>query len=544
MEDDTMSSGRNYEKNGLDISSTDNEGIERRDLLLGGGALLAASVVAGGAMITSEPASAQIATIATAPKMKMTTDIPADITTPNSVETRLGTLKFTDGFPDDKTTQVLYDNLDFMRGVQAFLVGLSGASVQGFLPAAKKFGGVDGNVMIFEQLMDSKALWLTPNNSSVYFFTWLDTTKGPIVMETPPNVLGIFDDHWFRWVGDYGNAGPDKGQGGKFLILPPDYKGDVPGGYFVMRPRTYGVWAPGRGMLVDGDPKPAVESLKKLLKIYPLAQAANPPVTKFTNMSGIPHNTIHSNDFGFYEEIHAVLQMEPNEALDSETLGIFASIGLEKGKPFAPDARMKKILTEAAAVGNATARTLSFRSRTAAAYIYPGGSWWIPSNSGYEFESQPGVADLDSRIGMFYWATGVTPAMFAKMIGRGSQYAGAFTDGSRQGLDGSKAYKVRLPPKIPMKDNWSFTVYDNQTRSCLQTDQQFPSVNSFDKGVVTNPDGTTDVWFGPTLPKGAPEANWVQTIPGKGWNVLFRLYGPTEAWFDQTWRVGEIELVK
>jgi hypothetical protein len=536
-----MSNGSNDRKSVLNNPSTDNEGIERRDLLLGGSALLAASVVAGGAMITSAPANAQIAT---APKMKMTTDIPADITTPNSVETRLGTLKFTDGFPDDKTTQVLYDNLDFMRGVQAFLVGLSGASVQGFLPAAKKFGGVDGNVMIFEQLMDSKALWLTPNNSSVYFFTWLDTTKGPIVMETPPNVLGIFDDHWFRWVGDYGNAGPDKGQGGKFLILPPDYKGEVPGGYFVMRPRTYGVWAPGRGMLVDGDPKPAVESIKKLLKIYPLAQAANPPVTKFTNMSGIPHNTIHSNDFGFYEEIHAILQMEPNEALDSETLGIFAAIGLEKGKPFAPDARMKKILTEAAAVGNATARTLSFRSRTAAAYIYPGGSWWIPSNSGYEFELQPGVADLDSRIGMFYWATGVTPAMFAKMIGRGSQYAGAFTDGSRQGLDGSKAYKVRLPPKIPMKDNWSFTVYDNQTRSCLQTDQQFPSVNSFDKGVVTNPDGTTDVWFGPTLPKGAPEANWVQTIPGKGWNVLFRLYGPTEAWFDQTWRVGEIELVK
>ncbi len=479
----------------------------------------------------------------TPPKMKMTTAIPAEITTPDSVETRLGTLKFFDGFPDDATTQLVYDNLDFMRGVEAFLRGVPGASVQAFLPAAKQYGGTDGNVMIFEDLMDSKALWLTPNNSSVYFYTWIDTTKGPIVMETPPNVLGIFDDHWFRWVGDYGNAGPDKGQGGKFLILPPGYKGAVPAGYFVVRPRTYGVWAPGRGMLVNGDPKPAVASIKKLLKIYPLAQAGNPPVTKFTNMSGVPHNTIHANNFHFYEELHEVLEMEPNESLDPESLGLFAAIGLEKGKPFAPDARMKKILTEAVAVGNATARALTFRNRNAVTYLYPGSSWWIPSNSTFEFLLEPGVADWDNRTAMHYWATGITPAMFSKMIGRGSQYAAAFEDSKKRGFDGAKTYKVHLPANIPMKDNWSFTLYDNQTRSCLQTDQRFPSVNSFDPGLVTNADGSIDVWFSPTLPKGVAETNWAQTVPGKGWNVLFRLYGPLEPWFEKTWRVGEIELV-
>jgi hypothetical protein len=494
----------------------------------------------------SAPSAAPPSQAPAVPKMKMTTDIPEEITTPDSVDTRIGTLKFFDGFPDDKTTQLVYDNLDFQRGVQAFLRGIPGASIQAFLPAAKKFGGVDGNVMIFEDLMDSKALWLTPNNSSVYFYTWLDTTNGPIVMETPPNVLGVVDDHWFRWVGDFGNAGPDKGLGGKFLFLPPGYKGEVPKGYFVMRPATYGVWAPGRGMLVNGDPKPAVENIKKFLKIYPLAQSANPPVTKFTNMSGVPHNTIHANNFHFYEEIDEVLQMEPNEALDPETLGLFASIGLQKGKPFAPDDRMKKILTESAAVGNATARTLTFRSRDQGTYIYPGSSWWIPVGygSGYEFLLVPGIFDLDRRTAMHYWATGVTPAMFAKMVGKGSQYAAAFTDSSHRGLDGSKTYKVHLPPNIPAKDNWSFTLYDNQTRSNLQTDQRFPSVNSFDKGLVTNPDGSTDVWFGPKLPPGAPEANWAQTIPGKGWNMLFRLYGPLEPWFNKTWRVGEVELVQ
>jgi hypothetical protein len=521
--------------NDADLAQNEPENIQRRNLVLGGSSLLVAS-----ALISRQELSAAPAHIA---PMKMTTEIPADIITPDTVVTRLGTLNFTDGFPDDKTAQLVYDNLDFMRGVESFLLGVPGASIQGFVPPLKKFGGVNGNVLIFEELMDSKALWLTPNNSSVYFITWIDTTNGPVVMETPPNVLGILDDHWFRWIGDYGNAGPDKGKGGKFLILPPGYKGAVPDGYFVMRSRTYGVWAPGRGMLVNGDPKPAVQSIRKLLKIYPLAHAANPPVTKFTNMSGVPHSTIHANNFHFFEEIHDILEMEPNEALDPVTLGIFASIGLEKGKPFAPDARLKKILIDAAAVGNATARTLTFRNRNPATYLYPGSSWWIPSNSGFEFLLQPGVRDLNTASSFYYWATGVTPAMFAQMVGRGSQYAAAFVDSARKALDGGKSYKVRLPPNIPMKDNWSFTVYDNQTRSCLQTDQRFPSVNSFDKGVTTNADGSTEVWFGPKLPQGAAEANWVQTIPGKGWNMLFRLYGPLEPWFNKTWRVGEVELI-
>jgi hypothetical protein len=156
-----------------------------------------------------------------------------------------------------------------------------------------------------------------------------------------------------------------------------------------------------------------------------------------------------------------------------------------------------------------------------------------------QFMAQPGVRNLDARVMMHYYATGITPAMVVKMVGRGSQYAQATTDSNGRPLDGSKTYKIHLPPNIPMKDFWSFTVYDNQTRSMLQTDQQFPSVNSTDKGVVTNADGSTDVWFGPTVPQGATKANWVQTVPGKGWNVLFRLYGPLEPWFDKTWRLGE-----
>jgi hypothetical protein len=479
------------------------------------------------------------------PKLKMTTDIPPEITTPSTVETRIGTLKLIDGFPDDATTQKVYDNLDFQRGVQAFLTAMPGAALTAFRPAFRKFGAVDGNVLIFEQLMDSKALWLTANTTVVYYASWIDLKNGPIVLESPSNTLGILDDHWFHYVADFGNAGPDKGKGGKYLLLPPGYKGDVPSGYFVLRPATYGIWLAGRGFLVNGDPKPAVTNIEKNLRIYPLAKAANPPASKFINVSGIPHNTVHANDFHFYEEVNEIVQEEPSEALDPETLGLLASIGIEKGKPFAPDARMKKILVDAAAVGNVTARALSFRPRMKEAYYYPNSAWFtnMPGGS-YEFLSEPGVRNLDARVLMHYYATGITPAMVRKMVGVGSQYAAATTDSQGKPLDGSKTYKLHLPPNIPMKDFWSFTLYDNQTRSMLQTDQQFPSVNSTDKGVVTNPDGSVDVWFGPTLPNGVNKANWVQTIPGKGWNVLFRLYGPLEPWFNKTWRPGEFVVVK
>ena len=489
--------------------------------------------------------SAVGANAADLPKMKMTTDIPASITTPDSVETRIGTLGFFDGFPDDATTRTVYDNLDFMRGVQAFLNAVPGASAEA-IRTGWASQGADNNqtLLIMENLMDSKSLFLTPNTESIYSMAWLDTSEGPLVIETPPNVLGIIDDHWFRYVGDFGNAGPDKGKGGKYLLLSPGYEGEVPEGYFVLRSPTYGNLMFFRGFMDNGSTETAVANSKKYFKVYSLSDAKNPPPMKFINVSGKEFNTIHANDFHFYEEIDAIVQYEPNEALNPETLGLLASIGIEKGKKFAPDARMKKILTEAVAVGNATARALTFRPRIDGVYYFPDRKWFTSFPGGsYEFLTQPGVRNLDARVLFHYYATGITPAMALKMVGIGSQYAAATTDSEGKPLDGSKTYKIHLPPNIPARNFWSFVVYDNQTRSMLQTDQQFPSISSLKKGVVINADSSVDVWFGPTAPKGH-EANWVQTVPGKGWNSLLRLYGPEQAWFDKTWKPGDFEEVK
>jgi hypothetical protein len=480
----------------------------------------------------------------TAPTMKMTTPIPPSITTPDSVETPFGTLKFRDGFPDDATTQKVYDNLDYLRGVEAFLNAMPGASAEAIrLGFASQ--GADNNqtVLIMQNLMDSKSQFLTPNTESIYNLMWLDTKDGPVVMETPPDVLGVVDDHWFQYVGDFGRVGPDRNKGGKFLVLPPGYTGEVPEGYIVLRSGTYGHIVFWRGFLDRSGTRNAVENTKKYFKVYPLADAANPPKMKFIDVSGKTFNTVHSNDFHYYEEVNSVVQYEPNEAYSPEILGQLASIGIEKGKPFAPDERMKKILTEAAAVGNATARTIAFRSRQDGTYLYPNSAWFTCFIGGnYQFLSQPGVRDLDARTHFIYYATGVTPAMALKKVGLGSQYAAAATDSQGKPLDGSKTYKIHLPPHIPAKDFWSFVVYDNQTRSMLQTDQQFPSAGSLNKNLVINSDTSVDVWFGPTAPKGH-EANWVQTVPGKGWNVLLRLYGPLDSWFDKTWKPGEFVAV-
>ncbi len=292
-------------------------------------------------------------------------------------------------------------------------------------------------------------------------------------------------------------------------------------------------------MPMEGGLEAAIKRLHENTRIYPLSEAANPRPNTFVNVSNRAFSTVAPADYRFWELLNEIVQNEPVESSDPVTLGFFASIGIEKGKPFAPDERMQKILREAAAVGDATARTITFRSRIPEAFYYPNSTWrqWL---GGYRFESQPGVSYLDASAFFYFYATGVTPAMEAKMVGQGSQYAVGIVDANGKALDGGKGYRLRVKPEVPVKDFWSAIVYDNQTRSMLQTDQDFPQVSSLDEGLVVNDDGSVDVYFGPTAPAGM-ENNWIQTIPGKGWNMLFRLYGPLEPWFDKTWRLSEIE---
>jgi len=479
------------------------------------------------------------------PKLKMTTDIPASITAADKMDTSIGTLNYFDGVPTGETVEKVYDYLDRSRAVNVFLNSIPALSMYTLREGQANVGCAASNqICIWDTLMDSTTTLLTGNTSTMYAVGFLDLEKdGPMVIDLPPRMLGILDDMAFHYMTDLGVAGPDKGKGGKFLVLPPGYKGDVPDGYFVVPSKTNGVWIFMRGYL-DKGLKAASENIRNNLKVYPLARASNPDKMEFINVSGKEMETVLPNNYSFFEKLHALIQTEPADYLGPEAKGMMAAIGIEKGKPFNPDARMKKILTDAAAIGNAAARAISYFPRDPGNLLYGEDSAWVMAyaNKDTTFTTN-GAYRLDPRILFHFGYICVSPAMAVTVAGKGSDYGLAMLDSNKQVLDGSKTYKLHLPPNPPVKDFWAVTMYDTQTRSQLQTDQQFPTLGSQDKGIKKNADGSYDIYFAPEAPKGQ-ENNWLQTIPGKSWWIGLRMYGPEQAWIDQTWRPGEIELVE
>ena len=295
--------------------------------------------------------------MASAQTFKMTTPFAPGVAVPDKLESSIGTLNLNYGYPTAETVEKIYDNLDRSRALQAYLLAIPIVNQAGMRDSIRKFGPDNQTDVIWEDLVDPRTVELTANDNTIYNFIWVDTSKGPLVAEIPPKVLGLVNDFWYKWVADVGITGADQGAGGKYLLLPPGYKGEIPPGYHVVRPSTFGNWLVFRAFLVDGSTKPGVESVKKNLRIYRLADAANPPPMKFVNASGVPANFVAPGDYSFWGLLNQVIQEEPPEGSDPTTLGLFASIGIVKGQPFNPDERMKKILTDAANIGAVTART-------------------------------------------------------------------------------------------------------------------------------------------------------------------------------------------
>ena len=502
---------------------------------------------------------------------KFKTDVPTKILTPNHVDSRIGDLEFYDGIPTDATLEKVYDNLDFMRGVDVFLNFIPATSIEGMRLGMVELGLDNYNkVVVMNNLMDAKSLFLTGNASTVYASAILDLERdGPTVVEVPAGAgPATINDAFFRFVVDMGAPGPDAQKGGMYIILPPDYKGDLKptlngmqyrgkdmradvmvGGVtkkvWIAQSTSYTNWLILRGFLVDGKPDKAAKMWKEDLKIYPLKAATAPLKMEIINGSGKVFNTIHANNYNFYEELWSVLQKEPISFLDPELRGQAAAIGIVKGKPFEPCERLKRTLEEAIKVGNATARSIGFAPRDPNAYIYEGKQWYT-GFIGKDYQWLDGDGNqgrnMDARTLFFYTATVNTPAMALEIPGVGSNYAFSGKDSQGRILYGEKNYKLHMPANVPAKDFWSVVVYDPQTRSMLQTDQDYPNKNSQKDKFITNEDGSVDLYYGPRAPEGK-EANWTQTVPGKAWFVLYRTYGPLEPWFEKTWQLNDFELI-
>jgi hypothetical protein len=514
--------------------------------------------------------------------MTVSGDTLRSISIPDHVESRVGTLEFADGVPSRETVETVYDHLDFVHGLNVYLDAFAGASTYALRKGFEDAGVEDNTILIFSELMGAESVFLTANADTVYFLGIVDLTSGPMVAETPPQALGVIDDMWWGWIIDFGLPGPDRGEGGRFLLVPPGYDGPLPdSGYHVGHSRTSRALLLGRSFLTDDDPAPTVKTIKDTLKLYPYAQGnagtsvatllegdvqptppAKVPETVFVEGSGMAFNTVPPSDFGFFELMNELVQEEPAGSTDAELLGQLAAIGIVKGKPFDPDERLRRTLEDAAAVGSATSRALFFDPRASEEFTYYDGSAWFNMLwvGGYTFETPPplvtkegikplpatGVRKLHSRTSFLYAATGITPAMCMRLTGIGSQYLMSVKDADGNPLDGGKTYRVTLPPDIPAARFWSLTAYDNETRSMLQTPQRFPRAGSQSyptPAATADSDGSTTVVFGPERPADTPESNWIQTAEGKGWFPILRIYSPLQPFFDKTWRVSEIQPV-
>lgn len=458
-------------------------------------------------------------------------------------DTRIGKLEFDHGLPTEKTVAALYDEMDFQRACQAYLWALPIVNIGEWQRAHETdFGAADGDILIYTTYRAKLGI-LTPNITTPYIIGFANLSRtGPLVIDYPPGLsAGGVLDFWQRPLFDMGQTGPDKGAGAKYLVIGPGQEAPNADGYSVYRSPTFNIGLGYRVLETDPD---KADTLMKAVKVYPFSRRANPPQNKFLTPGDKAWSQTPPSGMAYWERLAELLNQESVAERDQFFMAMLKPLGIEKGKPFQPDARQKKILTEAAFVGEQMAKANSFDKRFPGSAYRKDARWEIVFAPGFSPDQKAdGYGQLDERAAYTWEAVWTTAGMVTKTPGVGQAYLGAHRDKNGDALDGAKSYRLHVPPNPPAGQFWSVTIYDLETRRPVENAQGLVDRSSRQADILKNADGSVDLYFGPQVAQGH-EQNSLATVPGRAWFALFRLYGPLQPYFDRSWPLPDIEKVK
>ncbi|WP_046969930.1 DUF1254 domain-containing protein [Dyella japonica] len=464
--------------------------------------------------------------------------------------------KFEGDYPTKETADTLRDELFFQRAVQVYLWSLPAVNIYAMKEGSEKTYGAGYNVLpIWKERLNAKTKVTTPNSDCIYAMGYVNLKDGPIVVEVSPKNQGIFDDFYQRpltgptidgkaYLGDFGFAGPDGGKGGKYLLVPWDYKGDTPAGYYVYRSRTNNVLVFFRGFFTDPKNLGPTNELIEQSRIYPLNNKSGAKAMKFPDGSKTPAFMLFPHDGTYFDMLKRFVDDETVDPADMDWRGMMAAIGIIKGQPFQPTEHQRQLLDKAARTAFNMSKVEIWHDLIdqPLARYYPDRQWQnVFAGQNPQFQASGSFTNLVQRDAYFTTAYATSPGMVVDMVERGAKYPSTWRDAEGNFLRGDHTYQLHLPPNVPAANFWSVTVYDPINASGLENGQPLPSLNSMDKP-VQNADGTYDLYFGPKAPAGK-ERNWVRTLPNKGYFIILRLYSPKQAFFDKTWKPDDVKKI-
>ena len=455
-----------------------------------------------------------------------------------TIKTRIGDLSFThdfaNGYPTTETQQKLFDEIDFQRACQAYLWAIPTVEMsQWRWSHEQQLGAKDGQIVFLESYDDRQG-GLTYNATTPYALPFIDLEDGPWIAVIPEGeIRGAAHDMWQIEITAITEPG-------KYLFVGPGQKtpdGADAAGYKVFQSPSNGILLGVRLMPTD-----RAERMKLLekIEIYPYAERENPKPRGYITPNGKPWLAAQPRGMDYWVRLADVINREPVAERDRFFLAMLQPLGIEKGKPFKPDARQTKILTQATLVGEAMAKANDFFNPRIVDSHYVKGSQWEFAAVSPPDQRREYYDELDGRAAWFYEAVTNNIAMHGHKTGKGQVYLAAYKDKDGDWLDGATNYVLNVPADAPAETFWSITVYDVDTRCLIQNEQKIADRSSR-MNLLENADGSITIYMGPDKPAGDKARNWIPTVSGKAWFPYFRLYSPKKAFLDRTWILPDIQ---